>query len=253
VTEAATRAQLTFPVVEVFGPTVQGEGPLAGLPTNFIRFGYCDYRCSWCDSMYAVDPRLVRAEARRLTSASIVDELDSLDAGPSWVTLSGGNPAVHDLDRLVRDLHAHPWWIAVETQGSVWRDWLADVEMLVVSPKPPSSGMATRGRVDRTAEFLDVAEARVDQARRALKIVVFNEDDYVWARNLFAERPWPLSFLSVGTDQNLAHLPYLDAVTAIADRMAWLYERLARDDRMQPYVRALPQLHVLAWGTKRGV
>lgn len=38
----------TFPVIECFGPTIQGEGALAGLPTLFVRFGGCDFRCSWC-------------------------------------------------------------------------------------------------------------------------------------------------------------------------------------------------------------
>jgi 7-carboxy-7-deazaguanine synthase len=49
----------TYPVVEVFGPTIQGEGALAGLPTLFVRFGGCDYRCSWCDSLLAVLPEQV--------------------------------------------------------------------------------------------------------------------------------------------------------------------------------------------------
>jgi 7-carboxy-7-deazaguanine synthase len=31
----------TFPVIEIFGPTIQGEGALAGLPTMFVRFGGC--------------------------------------------------------------------------------------------------------------------------------------------------------------------------------------------------------------------
>ena len=41
-------------VSEIFGPTVQGEGPQIGCPTYFIRTGGCDYRCSWCDTPYAV-------------------------------------------------------------------------------------------------------------------------------------------------------------------------------------------------------
>ena len=49
-----------LPVVEVFGPTIQGEGELAGVPTAFVRFGGCDYRCSWCDSLFAVLPEDVR-------------------------------------------------------------------------------------------------------------------------------------------------------------------------------------------------
>ncbi len=37
-----------FPIMEIFGPVVQGEGALIGKPTHFVRFGGCDYRCSWC-------------------------------------------------------------------------------------------------------------------------------------------------------------------------------------------------------------
>jgi 7-carboxy-7-deazaguanine synthase len=59
----------TFPVIEIFGPTIQGEGAEAGLSTHFLRVGGCDYRCSWCDTMYAVDPATVRATARRLTTS----------------------------------------------------------------------------------------------------------------------------------------------------------------------------------------
>ena len=44
----------------MFGPTVQGEGPYAGRVCHFLRLGGCDYRCSWCDTPYAVDPVQVR-------------------------------------------------------------------------------------------------------------------------------------------------------------------------------------------------
>ena len=42
-------------VNEIFGPTIQGEGALIGQPTIFVRTGGCDYRCSWCDTLHAVD------------------------------------------------------------------------------------------------------------------------------------------------------------------------------------------------------
>jgi len=37
-----------FPVMEIFGPTIQGEGALIGMPTHFVRLGGCTYRCAWC-------------------------------------------------------------------------------------------------------------------------------------------------------------------------------------------------------------
>ncbi|TIT89813.1 MAG: 7-carboxy-7-deazaguanine synthase QueE, partial [Mesorhizobium sp.] len=42
-----TETRPAIRVSEIFGPTVQGEGVLIGLPTVFIRTGGCDYRCSW--------------------------------------------------------------------------------------------------------------------------------------------------------------------------------------------------------------
>src|SRR3954453_6488465 len=89
--------RLTLPVVELFGPTVQGEGPDAGIPAYFVRFGGCDWRCTWCDSMHAVEPAQVRKFAQSLTAQEIGMQLRALPAGPSLVVLSGGNPALLEL------------------------------------------------------------------------------------------------------------------------------------------------------------
>ena len=43
------------PVLEIFGPTIQGEGMVIGRKTMFVRTGGCDYRCSWCDSAFTWD------------------------------------------------------------------------------------------------------------------------------------------------------------------------------------------------------
>lgn len=141
-----------IPVAEIFGPTIQGEGPLAGVSTTFVRFGGCDYLCSWCDSLHAVLPQHVR-QLERLPAAEIVARLRALDGASRWVTLSGGNPAMHQLDALVDQLHAEGWYVAVETQGSRWQPWLAKVDQLVISPKPPSSGMLTTDHELETARF----------------------------------------------------------------------------------------------------
>src|SRR3954451_22196690 len=120
---APTRTKL-IPVVEIFGPTIQGEGAEAGVPTRFVRVGGCDFRCSWCDTMYAVDPEVVRATAEKLSSQEIVGRVASLDGHPRWVTISGGNPALHNLDDVVSGLHAAGFRVSVETQGSRWASWL---------------------------------------------------------------------------------------------------------------------------------
>src|ERR1700755_1288096 len=118
----------THPVIEICGPTIQGEGAEAGVPTHFIRLGGCDYRCSWCDTLYAVDPATVRDTAVKLSAEEIVRDVKALAGRPEWVSISGGNPALHDAQALVEGLHAEGFKVAVETQGSRFKPWLNEVE-----------------------------------------------------------------------------------------------------------------------------
>lgn len=81
-------------ISEIFGPTIQGEGALIGMPTVFVRTGGCDFRCSWCDTLYAVEPRF-RNAWRSMSTDAILTEVNRLSGNePILVTLSGGNPAL---------------------------------------------------------------------------------------------------------------------------------------------------------------
>jgi 7-carboxy-7-deazaguanine synthase len=237
----------TLPVIEIFGPTVQGEGPDAGRPAHFVRFGGCDFRCSWCDSMYAVDPAEVRAHAERLAAQEIVQRVADLQAGPSLVVLSGGNPALLELGELVRLLQASGLDVAVETQGSVWRDWLTTVDRLVVSPKGPSSGMDTPERRRQFERFMETARRLGPPV--ALKVVIFDDADLDYFDEIATAYPELSSFASAGTDVGLGDE---ETRARLLRRYRWLCEAIARRPHLQA-TRVLPQLHVLAWGTVRGV
>jgi 7-carboxy-7-deazaguanine synthase len=254
----AVRTRLaTVPVIEVFGPTVQGEGPDAGRPCYFVRLGGCDYRCSWCDSMYAVDPAEVRAHSERLTATEITGRLADLDGEAPIVVISGGNPALFDLTALVAELQSIGYRVSVETQGSRWKDWLNTVNRLVVSPKPPSSGMATPAHELETATFMLRAHSPV------MKIVVFDAEDFEWAMRMHERYPAAPLYLSAGTPQPTwpdgvqpSPAQVNDAeggmLRMVLDNYRMLCERVARDPRARE-ATVLPQLHVLAWGAARGV
>jgi 7-carboxy-7-deazaguanine synthase len=240
------RAKL-IPVIEIFGPTIQGEGAEAGIPTHFVRVGGCDYRCLWCDTMYAVDPETVRANAEKLSAEDIIRRVAALDGQPAWTTISGGNPALHDLGGLVGGLQASGYRVSVETQGSLWKPWLAEVDRLTISPKPPSSGMATAKHAAQFETFMSyVSDVCAD--RSILKVVVFDEEDLRWAlvaSSRFADLPL---YLSVGTP---APAPD-DVRELVGDHYRWLCERVATDPRLSR-ARVLPQLHVVAWKGAIGV
>jgi 7-carboxy-7-deazaguanine synthase len=197
--------------------------------------------------MHAVDPTKIRATAEYLEPEQILSHLRELDAGPDLVVLSGGNPALLELGPLVTLLHDASFDVAVETQGSRWKPWLADVDLLVVSPKGPSSGMDTATHREALARFL----TRVHEhgAQPALKAVIFDEADVEHARWLAQTWPNMPLHLSTGTDVGLTDEETLQRLLV---RLRWLSET-ASTDQLLRHARVGAQLHVLAWGTRKGV
>ncbi len=181
---------------------------MAGRPTYFVRVGGCDFKCLWCDSDHAVNVDKVRA-LPRATAIEIYDDLDRLaDAhpGPDWVTISGGNPALYDLAYLVEAWHnrrsnsGNPHMVAVETQGSRYAGWFDAVNLLTVSPKPPSSGMRNND-LENFMGHAGLAEDRLSgwNWKMVFKVVVFDEEDYSFARSLHRRYPLIPFYLSCGT------------------------------------------------------
>ncbi|MDK4736846.1 7-carboxy-7-deazaguanine synthase QueE [Rhizobium sp. CNPSo 3490] len=238
----------TIRVSEIFGPTIQGEGALIGLPTVFVRTGGCDYRCSWCDSLHAVDSAF-RDQWMPMSVESIWQEVTRLSGSrPLTVSLSGGNPAIQPLGPLIELGHAKGYRFALETQGSVARNWFRDLDTLVLSPKPPSSGMQTDWEQVDNCLRLSAGGPEI-----ALKIVVFDDADYAFAREAGERYPYIPLYLQPGNhtppppDDDDARID----IDGVMDRMHWLVEKVTVDQWFAP--RVLPQLHVLLWGNKRRV
>lgn len=225
-------------VDEIFGPTIAGEGSIAGAVTMFIRLGGCDYACSWCDTLHAVEPVNAPLWAE-MTPASIVERMEAIApdlAAGTWVSVSGGNPAIwqRELPELVRLLQKASYRVNIETQGSVPNDAFRDADLVTISPKGPSSGMVTdRAKLARSMILA--------QARAVLKFVVGDEADYEFALSVGLEHRFNPVFLQPLThDRELDHAGYRR-----------LCERVATDPRLSQW-RVIPQLHVFAWGGARG-
>lgn len=237
-------------ISEIFGPTIQGEGPLIGRPTVFVRTAGCDYRCAWCDTLYAVLPEY-RDEWALMTPGQIIARVNELARDtPVLVSLSGGNPALQPLAPVIALGRRHRHRFALETQGSVSQAWFADLEWLILSPKPPSSGMTTDWNA--LAECLEAAGGRPSCV---LKIVVFDDSDYGYARAAAARHPTLPIYLQVGNPAPLTAASGATAdqpgAEALMHRWRWLADKVIADRWFAATV--LPQLHVLAWGNKRGV
>ncbi len=240
----------TIMVSEVFGPTLQGEGALVGKPTVFVRTGGCDYRCDWCDTLYAVLPEH-KSEWSAMTAESVFAEVQRIsDRKPLLVTLSGGNPAIQPLEPLIELGHQHGYTFAIETQGSVAQPWFSRLDYVTLSPKPPSSKQITRWeRLDRCVAY---AQDGIDGHRPhvSLKIVVFDEEDFAYARYVAGRYPDVPMYLQAGNHTPPHRSAELDFAGILA-RIDWLIQRVNAEQWYN--VTVLPQLHTLLWGNKRGV
>jgi len=224
-----------FPVTEIFGPTIQGEGELIGVPTMFIRFAGCDSQCTWCDTPYALKRGV---QIGVMTSISIIKQIGRPQEPVSWVTLTGGNPLLYELGDLVSGLHVDGWKVAVETQGTIYRDWVKDVDILVVSPKPPSSGEVT--------DFLGLGKF-LTHNHVVLKVVIFDELDYE-----FAVQARSLTHESIPLVLQVGNRVGRDNLHLLVKRLRWLTETALADRRLYN-IRILPQLHIWLWGNRQGV
>lgn len=252
----------TLPVVEIFGPTLQGEGAHAGETAHFVRFGGCDFRCVWCDTPHAVLPAEVRANKQDLTALEVAERVHTL--GPArWIVLTGGNPALHDLKELIKRLHCFGFKVALETQATRYKEWMLDIDSLCLSPKPPSSGMGLHW------ETLDhILKARRPSASLGdrvgfdtyLKVVIFTESDYKYTKDVHLVHPTVPMFLSTGNDAGRTVDNPTRQDTRTVEEVASdllegsrdLVEKVLGDPNFVN-VTVQSQYHVLLWGNKQGV
>lgn len=255
-----------IPLIECFGPTIQGEGRTIGQQTYFLRFGDCDYRCKMCDSLHAVLPEQIHKNAEWLTQDEILHVYgqhrdDLAQDSTNWVTLSGGNPCIHDLEHLCKRIKVIEGKIAVETQGTIFQEWLYMCDIVTVSPKGP--GMGERFEFLKFDSFMHKLR---DHEGLNIKVVIFNDQDIEFVSTEIVRwvqaTGFPISqvFLSQGNP----YPPGKPLSTYDAERVMNshseilkhnylnLFDKLKHHPELSQF-KFLPQFHVWLWSNRQGV
>ncbi len=205
--------------------SLQGEGLEIGLPTVFVRLFACDLRCTWCDTMYAVEGR----DFKDYTVLKVVKEVEKYEC--KRVCITGGEPLlqIKEVDKLACDLIGNNYTILLETSGHKMPPPILWTENSTISMdcKCPSSSMQHRMDFDL---FIKLREK--DQ----LKFVIQDEADYKYALGILSR---------YRIKANIIFQP------AYGSGLGWITEKVI-DDKLGN-VRVLPQLHKIIWGDKRGV
>lgn len=142
-------------LVETFY-SIQGEGRNAGRAAYFVRFAGCNLDCVFATGSICDTPW--RKANERKTVADIRSEVLALPAA-AIVVITGGEPTLAvDFDDLVEDLLAMDRFVTVETNGTTWRDSLAHVNWLTVSPKDDVGHWRPTARPDLDPQVLRNAD-----------------------------------------------------------------------------------------------
>ena len=80
-------------VCEIF-KSIEGEGIRMGQAAVFVRLHGCNLRCSYCDSMYAVEGPDFKLMSVGEVLAAV--EAYRTESGVKCVTLTGGEPLIHE-------------------------------------------------------------------------------------------------------------------------------------------------------------
>lgn len=92
-------------VNEIFGATIQGEGPAAGRRCAFVRLAICPLECNFCDTWYTwafTEPKsqkllvprkaLREDEVHSMTVDDVFERAVACTEGSNMVVISGGEP-----------------------------------------------------------------------------------------------------------------------------------------------------------------
>lgn len=236
-------------IAEIFGPTIQGEGPNVGIKTLFVRVAGCSFKCDWCDSKFAWSIENAKKYTEDELTTYLITKCN--ETNTSHVILTGGNPCLYNFTDVIDMLHFYNISVDVETQGDLYPTWLNQVDLVVISPKAPSSKMPDV--YDRLNNYL-CAKPKIGYNKVCIKIPIFNDEDFKFAERYYelvkkfrSIRPIEL-YLSVG---NINTNEGGDISNRVLTDYKLLIEKICNSKMDRVFV--LPQVHTLVWGNKQGV
>lgn len=138
--------------------SLQGEGQHQGTPAIFLRLAGCDVGCHWCD----VKESWTTEGYPQWTPLEIVDQISDYES--KTIIVTGGEPAMYDLNLLTQALKKQGYQLHLETSGAyeITGEW----DWICFSPK----------------KFMRPVEDVFAKAHE-LKTIVYNKSDFKWGES----------------------------------------------------------------------
>lgn len=161
-------------IYEIFS-TILGESSRSGYPVVLVRLTGCNLRCRYCDTAYAY------SGGQELPLPEIIKRTQ--EPGLPLVLITGGEPLLQaETPALIKNLLDSGMTVLVETNGSLPISTVDPRAVIILDQKCPGSGMSDR---------MDPANLDLVRAQDEIKFVLYDQDDYFFARDLSLRKNLP--------------------------------------------------------------
>ena len=193
-----------------------------GRPALFVRLYGCPVRCPWCDSAGTWHAGYLPPDILCLGAAEIAEI--GKQSGSKVVVITGGEPAIHDLNDLVRECHRA--WLTVHLETSGGFRIKGPIDWMTLSPKkwkPPLPA-----NLNLANEFKIIVEQPDDIKLYCdmIKLEDLRKDARsVWLHPEWSKREDPVVLRAI-----------VDAVKAFGGKLraGWQIHKLYQVDRLDP-------------------
>jgi 7-cyano-7-deazaguanosine (preQ0) biosynthesis protein QueE len=234
--ETTSRPHL-LAVSEIFGPTIQGEGPAVGQPAVFLRLAGCHVGCDWCDTRYSWDyANPTDGGVQQHEAAELAATLANIGTTEHLLVVTGGEPLLQQ--RALLSVLTQPALagrrVHLETSGTVvpLSSLLDLFELAVISPK--------------------LAHSRVNLERRinSEALAAFGARDYSWFKFVVTGLNDFEEVASIVREHNLSQVMVMAEGTKARDIQE--RSRAIAGPAAERGWGVSPRWHLDLWGNDRG-
>jgi len=229
-------------ISEMFGDTIQGEGPNAGIISTFLRLQGCTLKCVWCDTLdvWTVGNEYSFDEIFELFES--IDLINKFKQGQHLI-LTGGSPLKQEkhliqfINSFINKYGFKPY-IEVENEAVLMptTEFVNLVDWWNNSPKLNNSGMKEKVRVKPlTLAYMG------SLPNSCFKFVLNSKNDWDEIKSTFIDT----NFI---TKDKIVIMPEGMTQEELSET-----REMAADIAIREGVRFTDRLHVTIWNKKTGV
>lgn len=193
-----------------------------GRAAFFIRTFGCPLKCSWCDSAGTWHPDWIPERIERLSTDELVVRVT--DTAAEFVVVTGGEPTIHDLSELTRELRRRKIPVHIETSGSF--EIRGDFSWITVSPKWAKLPRAEN--LERADEIKIIVEDAETIDRWRAELGAFFREKTVWLHPEWSRRDDPVVLNAISCAVKTFGKPF---------RVGYQLHRLYNVDSLDPNSR----------------